>query len=111
MQTKGFHITRSPRKFVSLDKLAVLSLRLDADNYETDEELNKVRESRGYSYVDFYEVCPEKLPNYEENIKNFFEEHVHSDEEICYPVAGSGQFLFSNDVLPFLVFDKCFCNL
>ncbi|NP_001318092.1 acireductone dioxygenase [Solanum lycopersicum] len=86
---------REPKEFVSLDKLAelgVLSWRLDADNYETDEELKKIREDRGYSYIDFCEVCPEKLPNYEEKIKNFFEEHLHTDEEIRYAVAGSGYF-------------------
>ncbi|KAL6194921.1 hypothetical protein ACLB2K_035996 [Fragaria x ananassa] len=86
---------REPKEFVSLDQLAelgVLSWRLDADNYETDEELKKIREDRGYSYMDFCEVCPEKLPNYEEKIKNFFEEHLHTDEEIRYAVAGSGYF-------------------
>ncbi|TXG72120.1 hypothetical protein EZV62_000699 [Acer yangbiense] len=86
---------KNPKEFVSLDKLAelgVLSWRLDADNYETDEELKKIREDRGYSYMDFCEVCPEKLPNYEEKIKNFFEEHLHTDEEIRYAVAGSGYF-------------------
>ncbi|KAF8369493.1 hypothetical protein HHK36_012698 [Tetracentron sinense] len=115
---------RDPKEFVSLDQLAelgVLSWRLDADNYETDEELKKIREARGYSYMvcytanlffftctsvllegrgsfmllcytDFCEVCPEKLPNYEEKIKNFFEEHLHTDEEIRYCVAGSGYF-------------------
>ncbi|XP_057489086.1 acireductone dioxygenase 2-like isoform X2 [Actinidia eriantha] len=86
---------REPKTFVSLDQLAelgVLSWRLDADNYETDELLKKIREERGYSYMDFCEVCPEKLPNYEEKIKNFFEEHLHTDEEIRYCVAGSGYF-------------------
>lgn len=45
---------RNPKEFVSLEKLAdlgVLSWQLDADNYETDEELKKFRESRGYSYT------------------------------------------------------------
>ncbi|KAK6914002.1 Acireductone dioxygenase ARD family [Dillenia turbinata] len=90
---------RNPPEYVSLDQLAelgVLSWRLDADNYETDEELKKIREEHGYSYMvcitDFCEVCPEKLPNYEEKIKNFFKEHLHTDEEIRYCVAGSGYF-------------------
>ncbi|KAK6142617.1 hypothetical protein DH2020_022965 [Rehmannia glutinosa] len=86
---------RDPKEFVSfekLDELGVLSWRLDADNYGTDPELKKIREARGYSYMDFCEVCPEKLPNYEEKIKNFYEEHLHTDEEIRYCVAGSGYF-------------------
>ncbi|KAL2242678.1 UNVERIFIED_CONTAM: 1,2-dihydroxy-3-keto-5-methylthiopentene dioxygenase 3 [Sesamum indicum] len=86
---------RNPKEFVSfekLDELGVLSWRLDADNYETDPGLKKIREARGYSYMDFCEVCPEKLPNYEEKIKSFYEEHLHTDEEIRYCVAGSGYF-------------------
>jgi 1,2-dihydroxy-3-keto-5-methylthiopentene dioxygenase len=86
---------KDPKEFLSLDKLAelgVLSWRLDADNYETDEDLKKIRESRGYSYMDFCEVCPEKLPNYEVKVKSFFEEHLHTDEEIRYCVAGTGYF-------------------
>ncbi|KAK6146040.1 hypothetical protein DH2020_019909 [Rehmannia glutinosa] len=45
---------RDPKEFVSfekLDDLGVLSWRLDADNYETDPELKKIREARGYSYM------------------------------------------------------------
>ncbi|KAJ6890582.1 LOW QUALITY PROTEIN: hypothetical protein NC651_024170 [Populus alba x Populus x berolinensis] len=72
--------------------VTILSWRLDADDYETDEELKKIHEERGYSCVDICEVFPEKLPNYEEKIKDFFEEHFHTDEEIRYCVSGSGYF-------------------
>lgn len=37
--------------FANLLDLGVLSWKLDADNYETDPELKKIREARGYSYT------------------------------------------------------------
>ncbi|KAG5005079.1 hypothetical protein JHK86_029218 [Glycine max] len=86
---------KEPKEFVSLDQLAelgVLSWKLDADNHENDPELKKIREERGYTYMDVCEVCPEKLPNYEQKIKSFFEEHLHTDEEIRFCAAGSGYF-------------------
>ncbi|MCH97489.1 12-dihydroxy-3-keto-5-methylthiopentene dioxygenase, partial [Trifolium medium] len=45
---------KEPKEFVSLDQLAelgVLSWKLDADNPDTDPELKKIREERGYSYL------------------------------------------------------------
>ncbi|RLN39112.1 heat stress transcription factor A-2d-like [Panicum miliaceum] len=86
---------REPKEFISLDKLSelgILSWRLNADGWENDENLKKIREARGYSYMDICDVCPEKLPNYEAKIKNFFEEHLHTDEEIRYCLEGSGYF-------------------
>ncbi|KAI3979804.1 hypothetical protein MKX01_013899 [Papaver californicum] len=77
---------REPKEYVSFDRLN------DADNYETDEELKKIRAERGYTYVDFCDLCPERMPNYEQKIKSFFEEHLHTDEEIRYCVDGSGYF-------------------
>jgi hypothetical protein len=38
---------------------------------------------------DLIEICPDKLENYEEKLKNFFREHMHADEEISYCLEGS----------------------
>lgn len=47
---------------------------------------------RGYTYFDVINVCPEKLPQYEDKIKTFFREHIHYDEEIRFCLEGSGYF-------------------
>nr|CAB3497001.1 unnamed protein product [Digitaria exilis] len=86
---------REPKEYIPLDKLSelgILSWRLNADDWENDENLKKIREARGYSYMDICDVCPEKLPNYEAKLKDFFEEHLHTDEEIRYCLEGSGYF-------------------
>jgi 1,2-dihydroxy-3-keto-5-methylthiopentene dioxygenase len=73
-------------------ELGVLHWVLDADAYETDPELEKIRKERGYDYEDIILVSPEKLENYEAKIKSFFEEHIHTDEEVRYCLDGSGYF-------------------
>ncbi|KAK3589201.1 hypothetical protein CHS0354_020059 [Potamilus streckersoni] len=75
-----------------LEKIGVLYWKLDADNYKTDGKLKKIREERGYTYEDNITCCPEKLPNYEQKIKTFYEEHLHTDEEIRFILDGSGYF-------------------
>ncbi|KAA0199863.1 hypothetical protein HAZT_HAZT003312 [Hyalella azteca] len=70
----------------------VLYWKIDADNYKSEGILDKIRKERGYSYEDVIEVSPDTLPNYEQKIKNFFEEHLHTDEEIRFALAGSGYF-------------------
>ncbi|CAM8911790.1 unnamed protein product [Rhodiola kirilowii] len=85
----------NPKQFVSpqhLADLGVLYWKLNPMNYENDAGLQKLREDRGYNYMDMLDLCPEKTENYDEKLKNFFTEHIHGDEEIRYCLKGSGYF-------------------
>lgn len=57
-----------------------------------DKELAKIRDSRGYNYADIITCSEECLPDYHNKLKAFFEEHIHSDEEVRYILKGSGYF-------------------
>ncbi|XP_077885874.1 acireductone dioxygenase isoform X1 [Ictidomys tridecemlineatus] len=120
-----------PGRAVGLEQLrglGVLYWKLDADKYENDPELEKIRRERNYSWMDIITICKDKLPNYEEKlwnqcanicktagpglstagesavlghwafppmsmeIKVFYQEHLHLDEEIRYILEGSGYF-------------------
>lgn len=53
--------------------------------------LIKLKHDRGYTYEDEIQVDP-SMGNYEEKLKIFFAEHLHSDEEIRLVLEGSGYF-------------------
>ncbi|CAM6087002.1 unnamed protein product [Calypogeia fissa] len=76
----------------TLTDLGVAQWMLDADKFENDPELEQIRKDRNYNYQDIINVSRDKLPNYEQKIKSFFEEHIHTDEEIRYVLDGSGYF-------------------
>lgn len=46
-----------------------------------------------FGMKDVITIKPDTLPNYEEKLKSFFEEHLHTDEEIRYILEGSGMLL------------------
>ncbi|KAG9511277.1 1,2-dihydroxy-3-keto-5-methylthiopentene dioxygenase 1 [Fragariocoptes setiger] len=80
---------------ISLDylrQLGVLYWKFKPSTFDRDPAFIEMKKSRGYTYQDIIEVSPEKLDNYEEKLKIFYEEHIHTDEEIRYVLEGSGYF-------------------
>ncbi|XP_073192204.1 acireductone dioxygenase isoform X2 [Lepidochelys kempii] len=86
---------QEPHRPVSLEqlrRLGVFHWKLDADNYETDPDLARIRKEKNYSWMDIITIHKDKLPNYQDKIKIFYEEHLHLDDEIRYILEGSGYF-------------------
>jgi 1,2-dihydroxy-3-keto-5-methylthiopentene dioxygenase len=84
-----------PPEFVSLEELKKLGVEywfFDPDSYQGNGEFEKLKKDRGYSFQDQIECSPEKLDNYEEKLKSFYDEHIHNDDEIRYVLDGSGYF-------------------
>lgn len=87
---------KEPPEYISLEDLfkrtGVEYFKVDHKDYKHDNALIKLKEQRGYTYEDEIECSKECLPNYEEKLKNFFTEHLHTDEEIRLVLDGSGYF-------------------
>ncbi|XP_076678064.1 acireductone dioxygenase 1 [Andrena cerasifolii] len=87
---------KEPPEFLSLLDLYKITgveyFKVDYKDYKDDSTLTELRETRGYSYEDEIVCSKECLPNYEEKLKNFFTEHLHTDEEIRLVLDGSGFF-------------------
>lgn len=87
---------RQPPQFVDLDVLfkatGVEYFELNPDDPLQDEKLKKIKYDRNYTYEDQITCSKECLPNYEEKLRNFYTEHLHTDEEIRLVLEGSGYF-------------------
>lgn len=55
-------------------------------------EVDRIMAQQGYKNRDEVVCSPDKLPNYDDKLKMFFQEHIHEDEEIRLIRAGSGYF-------------------
>ncbi|XP_048387845.1 acireductone dioxygenase [Stegostoma tigrinum] len=86
---------RQPNVAVTLEELekhGILYWKLDPNKFEDDLELQKIRKERNYTWMDIVNIHKDTMPNYEEKVKSFYQEHIHLDEEIRYILAGSGYF-------------------
>ena len=72
--------------------LGILTWKLNPAIIENDPKLKLIRIVRKYDCADICEICKEKMPDLEEKLKIFFEEHKHEDEEVRYILSGSGYF-------------------
>ena len=77
---------------VSLKELESLGVHYWNINGEEDPRLQEIREQYGYSYSDIVTISPTLMPDYEEKIKMFYQEHLHDDDEIRFCLEGSGYF-------------------
>lgn len=85
--------------FEQLQKIGVYYWNVPVDDLKDNSSpaLEKIRQERNYKNMDLITVHPDKLPNYEQKVKNFYEEHLHVDEEIRYCLDGKGYFDVRDD--------------
>lgn len=62
------------------------------ETINSDGRLDKIKKDRGYTYEDEMICSKECLENYDEKLKSFYKEHLHTDEEIRLITDGSGYF-------------------
>lgn len=86
----------NPPAFVDTDTLHQLTgvsyWYINLDSEEDKKKFDEICKSRGITYKDEIQCSPSKLPNYEEKLKSFYQEHLHADEEIRFVLEGSGYF-------------------
>lgn len=81
-----------PVSLKQLEELGVSYWYFNPSTYQDDPNYHELKKERGYSYQDQIEVSPSRLDNYEAKIKAFYDEHIHTDEEIRYILDGTGYF-------------------
>uniref|UniRef100_A0A1B6K712 Acireductone dioxygenase n=1 Tax=Homalodisca liturata TaxID=320908 RepID=A0A1B6K712_9HEMI len=89
------HHTNPPR-FLELDTLnqdtGVEYFKIGDESGLDGTLLNKIKKERNYAFEDEITCSRECLADYDNKLKIFYKEHLHTDEEIRLVVEGSGYF-------------------
>ncbi|KAJ7556420.1 hypothetical protein O6H91_05G082400 [Diphasiastrum complanatum] len=72
-----------------IHELGVLTWKLDVDEWEKNTLLETIKMDRGYKYS-VVTVCHKEMEDFEEKVKGFFQELLHSQEEIRLILDGNG---------------------
>ncbi|KAJ3028912.1 UNVERIFIED_CONTAM: 1,2-dihydroxy-3-keto-5-methylthiopentene dioxygenase [Siphonaria sp. JEL0065] len=85
----------SPNQAITIAELAELGVLYWNISVADEKYMDKVEticSERKYKNRDVINIHKDTLPNYDQKIKTFFEEHIHEDEEIRFILDGSGYF-------------------
>ncbi|XP_046672532.1 1,2-dihydroxy-3-keto-5-methylthiopentene dioxygenase [Homalodisca vitripennis] len=89
------HHTNPPR-FLELDTLnqdtGVEYFKIGDESGLDGTLLNQIKKERNYAFEDEITCSRECLADYDNKLKIFYKEHLHTDEEIRLVVEGSGYF-------------------
>jgi len=89
---------RDPKQFVSTEEMArfgVICYKVPFNDGGLG--LNKFAKEMGFSCSNEVIIHPDAIPNYEQELKNFFAEHSHEEEGVRYFAQGEGYFDVRND--------------
>ncbi|KAL6713501.1 1,2-dihydroxy-3-keto-5-methylthiopentene dioxygenase [Lecanora helva] len=87
------HDTGKELPLTHLSNLGVLFYDFPISDPSSIAKVDDLAKARNYANRDEITVSPDALgATYEENIKKFYDEHMHEDEEIRYILEGTGYF-------------------
>lgn len=82
---------KQPLTLADLTRADVFYEFLELDPTAYQPALDRFKEARGYPVQDIVELSP-ATPNLEALLAKFIDEHLHTDDEVRYVLAGEGIF-------------------